>query len=330
MNVVVITEQDFIGKINKNNTNMRTDYAWIHMLDAVHVPYHKYVDSEEVKSLVEASDLLICIPSKKQPVALQIIHLIRKDFPNKKIAVMQEGPASFWQDWDVNWQMVYIATITKIADVVLCHNKKDKDFFLGYTSKPVIVLPTTNVIDNFKSLVIEPSNKVEGVFIGGNFCKWYNGASSYFAIRSFPFTSITLPSMGRKQEDEEDVLSNLDERIQHLPYTIHSDFMSVLSKHKYAIHLMPTLAAGSFYLNCAILGIPCIGSKHNDVMKTCFPELCVDPYDVKGANELMKKLMVDKEFYEEVRKTALEEANKYDVSKAKLFIDKINSVTTTE
>jgi hypothetical protein len=60
---------------------------------------------------------------------------------------------------------------------------------------------------------------------------------------------------------------------------------------------MRTHAAGTFALNCAYLGIPCIGYKGLDTQETLHPELSVNIGDIEKANQLAIKLRDDKEFY---------------------------------
>ena len=61
---------------------------------------------------------------------------------------------------------------------------------------------------------------------------------------------------------------------------------------------MRTHAAGTFALNCAYLGIPCIGYKGLDTQRICHPMLTVDIGDLERAKKLIKKLDSDKEFYD--------------------------------
>ena len=67
--------------------------------------------------------------------------------------------------------------------------------------------------------------------------------------------------------------------------------------NKYAVHLMPTVAAGTFALNCAYFGIPCIGNQDVDTQLLCHPSLSVAVNDLDGARELAIRLKEDKEFY---------------------------------
>ena len=82
-----------------------------------------------------------------------------------------------------------------------------------------------------------------------------------------------------------------------LPYMEWSDWIRELNKVKYGVHLMRTHAAGTFALNCAYLGIPCIGYKGLDTQEICHPNLSIDLGDIPGAIEKITKLKEDKAFY---------------------------------
>lgn len=82
---------------------------------------------------------------------------------------------------------------------------------------------------------------------------------------------------------------------------------------------MRTHAAGTFALNCAYLGIPCIGYKGLDTQELCHPELSVEVGNIGHAKELLGRLKNDKEFYQECSKQAKEMYKVYyDESKFKL------------
>jgi len=102
--------------------------------------------------------------------------------------------------------------------------------------------------------------------------------------------------MGRKidREDEMD--------IEHLPYMNWIDWMNNLSKFKYAVHLMPTIAAGTFSMNCAFLGLPCIGYEEADTQRLLHPNLSVKVGDVEKAKKLAHRLKNDKKFLENCSK----------------------------
>ena len=76
-----------------------------------------------------------------------------------------------------------------------------------------------------------------------------------------------------------------------------AEWIVTLNNFKYGIHLMRTHAAGTFALNCAYLGIPCIGYEGLDTQETCHPECTVKLGDISGAKQIAKKLRDNEDFY---------------------------------
>jgi hypothetical protein len=150
--------------------------------------------------------------------------------------------------------------------------------------------------------------------IGGNLARWYGGFESYIVADSFG-VDIWAQTSHAMREGE----SSLG--IKHLPRLLWIDWMKELSSFKYAVHLMPTVAAGTFSLNCAYFGIPCIGNKNVDTQKICHPLLSVDVNDIERARRLASTLRGDKDFYEECSKVAKENYNSnytLDIWKSKM------------
>ena len=139
--------------------------------------------------------------------------------------------------------------------------------------------------------IVPRSEWGDAVIIGGNMVRWYGGFDSYIVAQEFDMP-VYAPSMGRKidREDEMD--------ITHLPYMDWSEWIKALSQFHVGIHMMPTHAAGTFTLNCAFHGIPCIGYKGLDTQEELHPLLSVDDGDIETAKQLANKLK-DDSFYQE-------------------------------
>ena len=137
----------------------------------------------------------------------------------------------------------------------------------------------------------------DGVIVGGNFVNWYGGFDSYI-VASGEFDKVYAPSMGRRQPGEEQLLT-------HLPYMSWKEWIHKLNEFKYAIHLMRTHAAGTFALNCAYLGIPCIGYKGLDTQELLHPSLTIEVGDLLAARDLIRKLKEDDTFYSKCAKESL-------------------------
>ena len=185
---------------------------------------------------------------------------------------------------------------------MLVHNHSDKRYYQGLTGKKCQVLPSLMIEDSITDL---PQIDRQGVMIGGNFCSWYGGFDSYIIAQEMD-CSISVPSMGRKIDGEEE-MPNLN----HLPYMNWVEWIKTLNNFKYGIHLMRTHAAGTFALNCAYLGIPCIGYKGLDTQEICHPDLTVDVGNLEGAKILANLLKENKKFYNKCSQIAKENYHKH-------------------
>ena len=187
------------------------------------------------------------------------------------------------------------------CDGIFAHNEYDTKYYKGmFPSVPVHVMPTLMIDSVVEG--IQPIRE-EKVIIGGNFARWYGGMESFTVAQR-----IQVPIWGQTSHA---MREGEDQLVNHLPRVMWTDWMKQLSSFKYAVHLMPTIAAGTFSLNCAYFGIPCIGNEKVDTQRLCHPELSVDVEDLEKAAMLAERLRDDKEFYEECSKTAKENYKKY-------------------
>ena len=276
MKVAFFTEMGFEGKVPRNHPNMRTEFAWMCALEADHYSIVR-------APFVQGYDLgIVIIPKKKPDFDINSLKSACK-----KVAIMQEGPNWYWQDYDLTKQVWYFNTLTS-ADIIFTHNETDRRYYQGLTAhSDVRVLPSLMIEDAIGEL---EQVKRQGVIIGGNFVSWYGGFDSFIIAQELDRGKVTAPSMGRKQLGEEQLLI-------HLPYFDWKNWIHQLNKFKYGVHLMRTHAAGTFALNCAYLGIPCIGYKGLDTQEICHPNLTVEVGDLVTARKLATLLRDDDDFY---------------------------------
>jgi len=293
MNIAFFSESSFDGKIPRDFDNMRTEYAWYVGLDATH---HNI---ESIQSLDDNMyDLGIVIIPKTKIDYLMVYPLIEQMKRTcKKIGTMQEGPHWYFQDYPLH-QQIWFYNILMEMDVIFAHNMIDVDYYKGLTGKQNVFQNKSLMIeDKIEPHIVNPDAR-DGVIIGGNMVRWYGGFDSYMVAQEFD-EEIFAPSMGRKIENEEQM-----ENLTHLPYMNWNDWINNLSRFKYGVHLMTTHAAGTFALNCAYHGIPCVGYRGLDTQEICFPHLSVDTGDLKKAKQLANRLKTDKSFYDDCSKIA--------------------------
>jgi hypothetical protein len=183
-------------------------------------------------------------------------------------------------------------------DIIFCHNDIDLKYYKGITDVRCELLPSLMITD----YVREYDGERNGVAVGGNWVSAYRGFDSYL-IGKILDDNISAITTGRMKADEK----LLD--INHLPWMTWVDWIYELSKHKYGVQL-GTAAAGTFNLNCAYLGIPCISYDTINTQKYLHPLLSVSDGDIEGARKLATKLANDDEFYKECSLSAKENYKK--------------------
>jgi hypothetical protein len=283
--IAFLTEMGFVGKVPANHPNMRTEFAWMHALDADHYNLHLFGSD---KNLTGYDHVFIIFPKGKTFLSSEgstlvrgtnpVSELLRQDIVerikakgNGSVHYIQEGPHWWYNDYEISDQ-VYFYNFLASCDSIFTHNDSlIKD-----------IVPT----------------KEDKAIIGGNFARWYGGFESYMIAGNFevPIWAQTSHAM-RVGEDSMDNLT-------HLPRMMWNEWMKNLATFKYGVHLMPTVAAGTFALNCAYFGIPCIGNADVDTQLLCHPSLSVAVGDLETARELAIQLKEDKDFYNQCSEIA--------------------------
>ena len=297
MKIEVLTEGQYIGKVQRDHPHMRTDLAWICALQADHIPIVKVHEIENEYDLG-----VFILPKKLEQIAG---YLEQVDYKSKfkKIAFMQEGPQTFFQDYHINLQFWYYDFLQNV-DYIFTHNLIDQNYYRGLTNKPTYILQSLIIETPLQNLEIKTYDQRKNLaIIGGNFTEWYSGFDSYIVAREFS-ENVAAPSMGRSQHGEEQV-------VQKVPHIQWKDWMSHLNSFRYGVHMMRTAAAGTFSLNCAYLGIPCIGYDIIDTQSILHPDLTVQVGDIGRARQLACRLRDDRGFYDHVSHQAQERYRRF-------------------
>ena len=285
MKIAFFSETGTNQKYPKDFPNARTEVAWCLALDAPMCSLQQLP-----KGVFELG--IVIIPKNNPNVDLNHIRKVCD-----KVAVMQEGPHWYFQDYSVEQQFHYFNTLID-ADWVYCHNKSDVNYYEGLGCKDVRVMQSLMITDDIVSRNERSDSDL--TMIGGNFVSWYGGFDSYMVAREIGYP-IYAPSMGRKQKQEDSI-----EDVTYLPYLSWRDWLKTLSQFSIGIHLMRTHAAGTFALNCGFHGIPCIGYRGLDTQKLLHPHTTVNVGDLKEAKKIAQKLKEDEDFYKKCSITSLQ------------------------
>lgn len=282
MKVAFFSETGSNVKYPRNFPNARTEVAWCLALDA---PMCSLTDLPN-----EQFDLgIIIIPKSNPDIDINHIKTVCD-----KVAVMQEGPHWYFQDYTIHQQFTYYNAL-RAADWVYCHNNSDAKYYRGLGCDDVRVMRSLMIPEG----LIQRNEWSDATIIGGNMVSWYGGFDSYIVALGIG-DPISAPSMGRKQ-DQEDMIPD----ISYMPYMNWRDWIMSLSQFNIGIHLMRTHAAGTFAMNCGFHGIPCIGYKGLDTQEILHPNTTVDVGDVQHAKEIAWKLKNDSGFYDGCSKESL-------------------------
>lgn len=296
MKTAFLTEMQFTGQIPADFPNMRTEFAWMHALNSTH---HCIRDYSDVKGY---DHVFVIFPKGRVYLSAEGSRLITQENPvtdllqsefiqelksyNAKVYYVQEGPHWWFTDYELSDQIHFYNMLTS-CDAIFSHNVSDTLYYKGLIPNiPVYILPS--LIIEHEICNINPIAE-EKCIIGGNFARWYGGFESYIIAQEFDVPICGQTSHAMRHEE--------DQLFRHLPRLMWVEWMRQLSTFKYAVHLMPTVAAGTFSLNCAYFGIPCIGNEKVDTQRVCYPDLSIDVDNLYAGKLLAQKLKSDIDFY---------------------------------
>ena len=305
MKIAFLTEMRFEGIIPSTHPNMRTEFAWMHALNANHFHIDNFLNVKKYdhvfvvipKGKLNLSAEGTKIGNQINPASSLLSSNLIKELKktNSKVHYIQEGPSWWFNDYEIIDQFNFYNSLAE-CDSIFAHNEHDIKFYKGlFPEKIINIMPTLLIEDLTKNIIPKSEDKV---IIGGNFARWYGGFQSYIVADEFGVNKWTQESHAKRENE-----NSIDD-LNHLPRMQWIEWMNTLSTFKYAIHLMPTIAAGTFSLNCAYFGIPCIGNEKVDTQRMCHPDLSVDVDDVEKARKLAKQLKEDKEWYRHCSKMA--------------------------
>jgi len=138
--IAFFTEMPIWGKIPRDYPNMKTMEAWICALDADHISLSKL---SEINTDYDLS--IVVIPKNWYKLRIEQAHQIIEQIQSvikpkcKKLAIMQEGPNNYFQDYSIKHQFIYYHLLFE-ADFLLCHNESDINYYRGLTGKNTYAL----------------------------------------------------------------------------------------------------------------------------------------------------------------------------------------------
>ena len=305
MNIKYATsEMGFEGYFPVNYPNLRVLETQLLYLESYHLPIHKILnDGKTYKGSILYN---IGKGGFEKPYISDLYHnyhnvvsLLQEKFD--EIYIYQDGEIGWWNQVDTRLQAWWYNQL-RASNGILVPNSTDIPFYKGlFPDKEIKVIRSVMTDEGLDKTKFKPQEN--RTIVTGPLTREYNGFSQVLIAHNADMP-IDIPPMGesRMPKDSWEMAPNLG--INYLNYMSWVDWMYNLSRYKIGYMMSAATASGSFALNCAYLGIPCIGDKRADTQSILFPDLAIDVFDNKKALDLTLKLKKDLDFYIEVSNKA--------------------------
>ena len=300
MKILFLSELGHTDKVPRDYRHLRTEFAQMCALQSDHLPitqiqnYQGDTDYDHVILLISKT-----LQLREFLLTFDIVETARQ--LGKKVWFMQESTSWIHQTMKLPHQVTHVNILNGV-DGILSEHVTDYKYYRGVApNTPVHTIPTLMIEDYL--LDARKIEKQDKTMIGGNCSNWYGGFDSYLVADVYD-NPVDMPKM--RNTDFHDQLP----RLSVLPHIEFIDWIYKLAEYRYSVHLMPAITAGTFCLNSAFLGIPCIGYEESDPQRLCQPYLSVGLYDIEKAKYLATELKNDKDFYNECSKKAIENYTK--------------------
>jgi len=305
MNIKYSTsEMGFEGYFPVNYPNLRVLETQLLYLEAYHLPIQKIIT--EGKTYKGSLLYNIGKGGFEKPYISDLYHnyhnvvgLLQEKFEG--VYIYQDGEIGWWNQVDTRLQAWWYNQL-RSASGILVPNSTDVSFYKGlFPDKEIKVIRSVMTDKGLDKTKFKP--KENRTIVTGPLTKEYNGFSQLLLAHNLDMP-VDIPPMGesRMPKDSWEMAPNLG--VNYLQYMSWAEWMYNLSRYKVGYMMSAATASGSFALNCAYLGIPCIGDKRADTQSILFPDLAIDVFDNEKALELTFKLKNDLDFYIEVSNKA--------------------------
>ena len=298
------SEMGFEGYFPVNYPNLRVLETQLLYLEAYHLPIQKIIT--EGKTYKGSLLYNIGKGDFEKPYISDLYHnyhnivgLLQEKFEG--VYIYQDGEIGWWNQVDTRLQAWWYNQL-RAASGILVPNSTDVSFYKGlFPDKEIKVIRSVMTDEGLDKSKFKP--KENRTLITGPLTREYNGFSQLLLAHNLDMP-VDIPPMGesRMPKDSWEMAPNLG--VNYLQYMTWAEWMYNLSRYKIGYMMSSATASGSFALNCAYLGIPCIGDKRADTQSILFPDLAVDVFDNEKALELTFKLKNDLDFYIEVSNKA--------------------------
>jgi hypothetical protein len=190
------------------------------------------------------------------------------------------------------------------ADLVAVVNEQTIPYYMLLAKGPVVWWGLPYYEHVTRSLARPPGERDAGLAAIGAppTATAKNGLISALVAARSGLRALTF---GTPQDGDDLAAAGVDATV--VPVTDSIDSARIIAQAHVGVHLDPRDTWGRFALDCAAVGIPCVGSNRAETQRQLFPELTVDWLDCDLATTLVGRLGADSAFYERCVAHALAE-----------------------
>lgn len=204
------------------------------------------------------------------------------------------------------------------ADYIFGVEEKMCDILSQALKRKVPCIPHPSPIEHLQSL--KKAERSKRVMVSGHRYD-LNHLLPWFALRN-SLSEEWITSCIGCYTNKSSVLHLYDEVHDYLQF---EQLMDLTSRSYFALETYMIHSYGRYTIECAAMGVPCIGTNLISSMRKCFPNLTHNVNDSCKISEIIKDLINDQEFYTEVAKKGIERSNYYSFENcSKLMLDFLN------
>lgn len=262
-----------------------------------HLAFNKYGKKGDVRLIrrKEEFEEYDCVHVNMTGGNFALLNLIRDELGTSSSTKLITNIDFDVGSWGKNWSYpTLLEKELQCADLVFHVEPRGAALLEHALKRPVPVLPhpvDVNGLDALKKLDREP-------YVVNVYHRYYPDITTpYWAIKDLPLYFVLLGYAKGPVPS----LSMYDDTQGHIPFL---DGIDTMSKAKFGLDLFQGYNYGRVVAEFAALAVPCVCSNTIEACRRCFPELCINPFDAKRANELFRKMIKDDAFYEGIYRKA--------------------------
>lgn len=280
----------------KHQPMMTGCYQWLRVFNS---DYKNWKTLEQTKRELEEYDV---IQINGDPMDLRLIAEVRNVLGNNSSTKLVVNHDHAPELWDSTFPFIQdMKQYVKLADHVFATSEPAQELMELILERNIPLIPhpcETEVLKRF-----DATNKQDFMIY------FWHRYDKQMLMPYYVTKNLKLPVMVGGYTENNDPNHKLFKNTLKwdvLPYLNFPDFIKLIKEAKVGYDPFFSYSYGRTPCDCAALGLPLVCSNMNYSSNICYPETCVNPYDIKKSRELLKELISNDEFRELVIKTASE------------------------